>query len=192
MIAGHFGLGLVAKSRATDMPVWAFALATQWLDVIFVPLYAAGVETLAPVAGSHGGYGEVIIHADYTHSLVGAAALSLLFGALSAVRWGRRGAALLAAVAFSHWLLDLVVHRADMPILPGAVGTLPRVGFGLWETPAASVVVEVTLVVLGTLLYWRAAVRHMAGRAHQGRAHTAAGVALLSGLVTLTLNALGY
>lgn len=37
MIAGHFGLSLVAKSRATNVPVWAFALATQWLDVIFMP-----------------------------------------------------------------------------------------------------------------------------------------------------------
>ena len=49
---------------------------------------------------------------------------------------------MLAAVVFSHWLLDLIVHRADLPILPGNAGDLPRLGFGLWKVPAASILVE--------------------------------------------------
>jgi hypothetical protein len=61
MIAGHFGVDLVAKSRAPSVPVWAFALATQWLEVIFVPLYAAGIETLSPLSGTRSGYGEATI-----------------------------------------------------------------------------------------------------------------------------------
>ncbi len=192
MIGGHFGIGLLAKSRATSVPVWAFALATQWLDVIFVPLYAAGIEKLSPLSGTRGGYGEAIIYADYSHSLLGAVALSLLFGVLCAPRWGRQNAAILAAVAFSHWLLDLVVHRADMPILPGAVAGLPRLGFGLWETPAASILVELALVVLGAALYWRVALRQRAPDGRNGRAHAAAAVAFISGVITVSLNAIGY
>jgi hypothetical protein len=60
-------------------------------------------------------------------------------------------------VAFSHWVLDLLVHRADMPFLPGNAGHLPTVGFGLWRHPVVAATVELCLVVAGAWLYWRAA-----------------------------------
>jgi membrane-bound metal-dependent hydrolase YbcI (DUF457 family) len=120
--------------------------------------FAAGVES-DNVPGTSGGYGKAIIHADYTHSLVGALALAALFGLVAARPWGRRAGIVLGAVVFSHWLLDLVVHRGDMPILPGNGGDLPRLGFGLGKVPAASIMVELVLVVAGAWLYWRAAVR---------------------------------
>jgi membrane-bound metal-dependent hydrolase YbcI (DUF457 family) len=63
-----------------------------------------------------------VIHADYTHSLLGALVLSALFGAVAGWRWDRRSGVLLGAVAFSHWVLDLIVHRPDLPILPGNAG----------------------------------------------------------------------
>ncbi len=129
MVAGHFGFAAAVKAKAPSAPLWALMLATVWLDIVFVPLYAAGIESLQPIAG--GGYGEVIIHADYTHSLLGAGVLALLFGLVAAVPWGRRVGMVLGAVVFSHWLLDLIVHRADLPILPGNAGELPRLGFGL-------------------------------------------------------------
>ena len=55
MIAGHFGFAAVVKSRERAAPLWALMLATQWLDVIFVPLFLLGVEHLQPVAGTTGG-----------------------------------------------------------------------------------------------------------------------------------------
>ena len=64
---------------------------------------------------------------------------------------------LLGAVAFSHWVLDLIVHRGDMPVLPGNAGNLPLLGFGLWGTPVASILLEAVLFVLGVFLYWRSA-----------------------------------
>jgi hypothetical protein len=63
----------------------------------------------------------------------------------------------IGAVAFSHWVLDLLVHRADMPILPGNAGGLPLLGLGLWATPALSLALEAALVVAGIVLYYRAA-----------------------------------
>jgi hypothetical protein len=56
-------------------------------------------------------------------------------------------------VVFSHWLLDLLVHRPDLPILPGNAGGLPLLGLGLWRTPWASVVAELALVVAGAATY---------------------------------------
>lgn len=193
MVAGHFGFAAVVKSRERSTPLWALMLATQWLDVIFVPLFAAGIERLVPVPGSEGGYGQVIITADYTHSLVGAVALSVLLGGLAALRWSRRSAVVIGCVAFSHWVLDLVVHRGDMPILPGNAGGFARLGFGLWRVPAASIAVELALILVGAFLYWRAAAAaSRAGDRPLKTAQLATGLLLASGLLTLALNAFGY
>jgi len=193
MIAGHFGLAAAVKAREPRVPLWALMLATQWLDVVFVPLYLAHVEGLVPVAGSGGGYGNAVIHADYTHSLVGAVVLAALFALPALWRWGRRPALVLAAVVFSHWTLDLVVHRHDMPLLPGAPAGSPTVGFGLWRHSTAAAIAELGLVLWGAYSYWRAAVATTRTRepARLRRAHVAAAALLLSGLVTLALDLRG-
>ncbi len=135
-------------------------LATQWLDVFFVPLFLLGIEGVEPVNSTNpNAYGGAIIHATYTHSLVGAALLSGLAGLLAWSRWGRRVGAVIAAVAFSHWLLDLVVHRPDLPLLPGNAGNLPLLGFGLWRWPAVTAGIELLLVLGGAYLYYRSAAR---------------------------------
>lgn len=187
MIAGHFGLAAAVKSRERQVPLWALMLATVWLDVVFLPLLATGVETLDPVGG--GGYGAVIIHADYTHSLLGAAVLAAAFGLAAALRWGRRAGVVLGAVAFSHWILDLVVHRADLPILPADLGGLPRLGFGLWQAPVAAIAVEAGLVVVGSVAYWRATIRQGRGR-RSVRPHVAGALALVAGFAVLGLDVL--
>ena len=156
MIAGHFGFAALVKSRERQAPLWALMLATVWLDIVFVPLFVAGVETIT-IVGRSGGYGAGIIHADYTHSLVGAMALSVVFGLAFGWRWGSRTAIVLGLVSFSHWVLDLLVHRADMPLFPGHDLHQPRFGFGLWRHPWAAAGMELLLVVMGAWLYWRAA-----------------------------------
>ena len=132
MIAGHFGFAALVKSRERQAPLWALMLAAVWLDIVFVPLFVAGVETIT-IVGRPGGYGAGIIHADYTHSLVGAIALSVVFGLAFGWRCGSRTAIVLGLVAFSHWVLDLLVHRADMPLFPGHDLNQFRFGIGLWR-----------------------------------------------------------
>jgi hypothetical protein len=193
VIAGHFGFAAAVKSRAPQVPLWALMLATVWLDVVFVPLFLTGIETIEEAPGTHGTYGTGVIYAEYTHSLVGALALSALFGTVAAIRWGRRTAAVLAAVAFSHWLLDLFVHRSDMPLLPGNIGHFLRLGFGLWRTPVAAMTVELVIVLVGSYLYWRAARQAVAG-ARLGsfaRANLAGGLILLFGITVLALDVTG-
>ena len=189
MIAGHFGFAAGVKSRERATPLWALMLATVWLDVIFVPLLLMKIETLKPVPGAHQSYGGNFIYADYTHSLVGAIILSLVLGGLGGLVWGRRSAIVLALVSFSHWLLDLIVHRGDLPILPGNAGNLPRLGLGLWAQPGLAAGLELLLVVGGAFLYWRAAcdVSREAGR---GRilAHVSGALVLAFGLLVLAMD----
>lgn len=192
MIAGHFGFAAVVKSRERQTPLWALMLACQWLDVIFVPLFIAGIERLEPLPGKPLGYGDVIIYADYTHSLVGALALSVVFGWIGALIWGKRTGLVLGGVAFSHWLLDLIMHHKDLPILPGNARHLERLGFGLWSSHAGSILLELALVVGGALLYWQAALEVVrADDVSPRRAHVAGAFLLVAGVITLVLNVLG-
>jgi hypothetical protein len=193
VVAGHFGFGAIVKSRERSTPLWALMLACQWLDVVFVPLFAFGIERIVPVPGTSGGYGDVIIYADYTHSLVGALLLSVLFGVVAAFAWGRRPAIVLGAVAFSHWIIDLAMHRRDMPWLPGNWLDLPRLGFGMWRLHAVSIAAEAALVVVGWWMYWKAAVQTADRNPPLVRtANLAGATVLIAGLVTLVLNVLGY
>jgi hypothetical protein len=192
MIAGHFGFAAGVKAREWRCPLWALMLATVWLDIVFVPLFLAGIETIEMVPGARAGsYGGGIIHADYTHSLVGALVLAAVFGGVFGVWWGRRNAIVLGLVAFSHWVLDLIVHRADMPILPANIGGFPKLGFGLWRLPLVSIGLELALVVGGAWLYWRAA-RAVAVSAGTGlrRANIAGGLALIFGIAVLAMDAM--
>jgi len=175
VVAGHFGLAAAVKAKEPQVPLWSLMLATAWLDVLFVPLYIAGIERIEPAPGTGGtGYGEGVIYADYTHSLVGALALGLLFGLIAAVPWGRRTGAV----------------RGDMPILPGNLGDLPRLGFGLWQIPLAAAAAELALVAIGAVLYGRAAARR-AGPAAGGRSRLAAGATFAVGVLVLGLSVLG-
>jgi hypothetical protein len=189
MITGHFGLAAGAKAVDVRAPLWCLMLATVWLDVVFLPLLLLGVETIETPPG--GGYGRSIIHADYTHSLLGALILSALLSALAWWRWGRRVGLLVGGVAFSHWILDLIMHRADMPILPANLGDLPLLGFGLWRVPAASVALEAAILLGGVFLYWRTA-RAAAVPTRRGITPTVVSAVLLGcGIVVLVLDALG-
>lgn len=189
MFAGHFGLAAAVKAKQPDVPLWALMLSTQLLDVVFVPFLLTGTETIEPVAGAEG-YGASVIRADYTHSLAGALLIALIAAWLAGRAWGRRSGAVIGGVAFSHWLLDLLVHRHDLPLLPGNAGNLPLLGISWWATPGLSIAAELLLIVAGGALYCRSALKRASAGSGQGggsgvpatgsrsRAAVAAGVAM--------------
>ena len=211
MFAGHFGLAagvkaldstVLSKRRATgtaqsapsrpDVPLWALMLSTQLLDVMFVFMVIAGVESF----GGGAGYGQGWIHAYYTHSLTGALLLATGAGLLSARWWGRQGGLIIAATVFSHWLLDLLVHRPDLPILPGNLGGFPLLGFGLWNMPAVSIAIEALLVIGGAALYFASVLARARGTAtnragERGSALVAGGVMSVLLVLSLATSVLG-
>jgi membrane-bound metal-dependent hydrolase YbcI (DUF457 family) len=193
VIAGHFGLAAAVKSRVPAAPTWGLMLASVWLDVVFTPLFLTGIETMTPFgAGDGKAYGSAVIHADWTHSLLGALVIAVVFGAVCAIPWGRKLGAVMAAMVFSHWLLDLPMHHHDMPLLPGDAGHLPLMGFGLWSLPALSASLELALVVMGTWSYGRAAIKVCdGGGIERMSAHTAAMAMAAAGVVTLALDVAG-
>ncbi|MCQ6557168.1 permease [Paenibacillus mendelii] len=179
MFAGHFGIAAAVKSKSPEVPLWALMVSTQLLDVLFVPLFVTGVET---IEGS--GYGGAVIHADYTHSLIGALLITALAGMFAKRQWGNRGGRIVAGVVFSHWLLDLCVHRADLPILPSNFGNLPLLGLGIWEYSSLSIVLEGVLIGVGFLLYLQSVVKERSSTGWAIVSGGMMGVLLVLALVT--------
>lgn len=153
MFVGHFGLATIVKTKEKTLPLWVLLVGSQLLDIIFIPLWLLGIETIVPIG--NGGYGEQIIHANYTHSLVGTLLITGIAGYVVAKIWNTRSGWVFAFMVFSHWVLDLVVHRMDMPILLANLGGLPLLGFGLWQLPILSKITEAMLVLVGIILYWK-------------------------------------
>jgi len=76
---------------------------------------------------------------------------------LGGVHWWRkrrlRAAVLLAALVVSHWVLDFVTHRPDLPLAPWSD---VKVGLGLWNYPALAFAAEAALLFGGMWLNFRA------------------------------------
>lgn len=157
MTAGHFAVATGVKGLAPRIPLWALMVATYLLDFAFIVLVGFGRESFSPLDATHPAYGQVTIHAPYSHSLIGAALLASMAALTARRSWGPNARLVMAGVVLSHWLLDLVVHRPDLAVLPANAGSLPLLGLGLWRAPTASALVEVGLCLGGTWLYLRQA-----------------------------------
>ncbi|MGH8231332.1 MAG: hypothetical protein ACRESY_05875 [Steroidobacteraceae bacterium] len=162
MFIGHYGPAFGLKGAARPIPLWLLFVGVQWLDVLWALLVLAGVEKLRIIPGFTQGSPLDLYYMPYTHGLPGAIVCSLVFGALVA-GWLRvqrlRVFAVACAAAFSHWLLDLVVHVPDLPLYDNHA----KVGFGLWRHVRISASVEIVLVLLGAWLYARAVPARRAG-----------------------------
>lgn len=151
MVLGHFGVAAAAKPAAPAVPVWAMMLASQAMDILFIPMVVLGLESI-----TMGAYGQGVIRAYYTHSIVGALVIAWLCYLIGKWVWKTpRAAWTLGLLSASHWLLDLVVHRQDMPVLPGNLGNLPLLGLGLWNYPLAAFGTEIVLALIGLAIYLR-------------------------------------
>ena len=153
MFAGHFGVAAVVKSKIPELPLWTLLVSTQLIDILFILFSLAGIEFMESIG--EGGYANMMIYAFYTHSLVGALLLSILAGWLAWKIWGKKSGMIIGAVVFSHWILDVIVHRPDMPIFPGNIGQFPLLGLSLWESVSVSIFVEFLLIAAGSFFYFR-------------------------------------
>ena len=155
MFVGHYGVSFAAKPAASSVPLWVWFIAVQWLDVVWSVLVLLGIEMLRITPGFTEANPLDLYYMPYTHGLPGALALSLLLGGIVAafVKASRgRTLLLVSAAAFSHWLLDLVVHTPDLPLYDNTA----KVGLGLWRHVGLSFPLELIVLVAGAWLYARA------------------------------------
>jgi membrane-bound metal-dependent hydrolase YbcI (DUF457 family) len=150
MFLGHFAAGLAAKRLAPRTSLGTLLAAAQLIDLVWPALVLAGVERVRIAPGDTAFTPLAFEHYPWTHSLLMACAWAAGFAVLYRARTGSsRGAAVVGGLVVSHWVLDLVAHRPDLPLAPGAA----MVGLGLWNSVAGTLVVEGALFAGGVLLY---------------------------------------
>ncbi len=163
MFIGHFGLGFGAKRVAPAVSLGALFLAAQLADLLWPTFVLLGWERVEIQPGATRVTPLDFVSYPYSHSLLALALWGVLAGGLYwALRRSRIGALTIAGLVVSHWVLDFVSHRPDMPL---TFSGTTKVGLGLWSSLPATVVVEGLLFALGVALYLRAtAPRDRVGR----------------------------
>lgn len=151
MFVGHLAVAMAAKKKAPEVSLGLLVAAAVWADMLWPILLLLGIERVEIDPGNTRFTPLDFVYYPWTHSLVMALVWSALF-ALAMAPTVRRPVArlLLAALVFSHWVLDFVSHRPDLPLWPDHA---PKVGLGLWNSIAGTIVVEGALLIAGVWIY---------------------------------------
>ncbi|HEV7670507.1 MAG TPA: hypothetical protein VGS22_18465 [Thermoanaerobaculia bacterium] len=146
MFVGHYAVSFAAKRMDRTIPLWVLFLATQFLDILWAPCILLGIEKVRIAPGTTASNPLDLYYMPYTHGLVAAALWSCAAATayqLIARPANRQTSAMIGFAVFSHWILDFVDHRPDLPCT-----TTPRKsawGFGIlprspsaWKPPCSS------------------------------------------------------
>lgn len=151
MFVGHYGPSLGLRRASGGVPLWILFLAVQFVDVLWSILIMAGVEKVRITPGFTASSPLDLHYMPYTHSLTASMGWAFLLGWLASLVWLRRGGIAVGLCVISHWILDLPVHVADLPLW----GDAHKVGLGLWDRPVIALVLEAGVLFVGTAVYAR-------------------------------------
>ena len=155
MFLGHYGVAFVAKRTAPRTSLGWLVFAGEFLDELWPILLLLGVEQVRIVPGLMAASPLDFVWYPWSHSLLMAVVWGIVIGALYfAIRRYGRGAWVIALLVLSHWLLDLPMHRKDLPLWPGDMS--PKFGWGLWNSVGVTYIIEFTIYLVGVSVYTRA------------------------------------
>lgn len=151
MFIGHFGIGFGAKKAVPAVSLGTLFLAAQFVDLLWPVLLLLGMETVEIVAGLTAANPLDFTSYPWSHSLLMSVVWGLVLGlAHFAFRRRPRAAVVVGLLVVSHWILDLIVHRPDLPLTPWSD---TRFGLGLWHSVPATLAVEIAIFAAGLGLY---------------------------------------
>jgi hypothetical protein len=150
---GHFAVGFAGKKAAPKASLAALLLAALFADVLWPVLVAVGAEQVRIAPGNTVYTPLEFVSYPWSHSLL----MLIIWGALFAGFYrgkpdGMRTGLVLGLLVVSHWVLDWITHRPDMPLWPRG----PKYGLALWNSVAGTMTVEIALFVVGAFIYARA------------------------------------
>lgn len=151
MFIGHYGPSFLAKRADRTIPLWVLFVAVQFLDVLWAPFVLLGIEKVRIVPGFTKASPLDLYYMPYTHGLLTAIGWSIAFGVayqLIARPSTTRASIIVGLAVFSHWVLDLLVHRPDLPLYDNSA----KVGLGLWNVPEIELPLEALLLLGG--IWW--------------------------------------
>ncbi len=158
MFIGHFGIGLAAKKAAPQVSLGTLLLAAQFIDLLWPTLLQLGLERVRIAPGITAVTPLDFEYYPISHSLFAVLGWALVLGLYYFSQQRRqpfatRNALIIGGLVVSHWFLDALVHRPDLPLFPGS-NTL--IGLGLWQSLPLTLAVELPLFLVGAWLYGRA------------------------------------
>jgi membrane-bound metal-dependent hydrolase YbcI (DUF457 family) len=153
MFIGHFAVGLAAKKAAPKVSLGTLIMSAQFVDLLWPVFLLLGLEHVRIDPGNTAVTPLDFYDYPITHSLVGSLGWSVALGLVYyTARRSARGAWIVGAAVFSHWILDAITHRPDLALYPVSH---TFVGLGLWNSLAGTVAVELVMFALGIVLYFR-------------------------------------
>ena len=151
MFVGHYGVAFAAKRMAPKTSLGTLLAAALFIDLLWPIFLLLGWEKVRIDPGNTAFTPLDFVSYPLSHSLVTCAGWGLLFGVFYWVRTRYRAGAIVAGLlVLSHWILDAVTHRPDLPIYPGGS---TMIGFGLWNSVTATLLIEGAIFVIGVWLY---------------------------------------
>jgi len=152
MFIGHLAAGLASKKISNSLSLAMMFIAAQFLDLLWPILVLLGIETVRIEEGITKLIPLDFTYYPYSHSLLMVIVWSMIFGLIYLViTKNRQNALILGGLVLSHWVLDLLVHRPDLPLTPFSDY---KVGLGLWNYPFVEIIVELALFFAGTYFYF--------------------------------------
>ena len=153
MFIGHFGAGFAAKAVDKRPSLGTLFLASQFIDLLWPIFLILGIEQVKIDPGNTAFTPLDFIYYPFSHSLFSVVIWAVLVGGIYFfMKKNLRGSILLGVLVLSHWILDLITHRPDLPLLPWQDY---MVGFGLWNSIFFTVLVEASIFIIGAYLYFK-------------------------------------
>jgi hypothetical protein len=151
MFIGHFAVALAARPVAPRASLGTLFIACELVDLLWPVFLLIGLERVAVQPGNTAFTPLDFVHYPWTHSLLMCAVWAVAFSGLYfLVTKKGREALIVGLVVLSHWFLDLIMHRPDLPLLPGGG---QRFGLGLWNSIAGTLLLEVVLFAAALAYY---------------------------------------
>lgn len=152
MFIGHFAVGFASKKFAPRTNMALLIAAPLFADILWPFFLLFGWERVRIDPGNTRFTPLDLAWFPWSHSLlmdvVWATVFALIYYAITRYRVG---AAVIWIGVVSHWVLDWITHRPDMPLYPGSA----RYGLGLWNSVSGTMIVELSMFAIGLWLYVR-------------------------------------
>lgn len=152
MFVGHYAVGLAAKSFAPRTSLGVLMAAPILLDLLWPVLVLIGWEQVSIISHPNPFLRLQFDSYPISHGLVAVAGWATLFASIY-FGFSRylAGAITIWFGVVSHWLLDYIVHRPDLPLYAGSSRLL---GLGLWNRRWVTVAVELAMLAAGVAIYF--------------------------------------
>ncbi|MFT6868245.1 MAG: membrane-bound metal-dependent hydrolase YbcI (DUF457 family) [Cyclobacteriaceae bacterium] len=152
MFIGHFAVGLASKKISNSLSLAMMFIAVQFLDIIWPIFVLLGIETVRIEEGITKLTPLDFTYYPYSHSLLMAIVWGLVLGLIYfLVTRNRQNSLIVGVLVLSHWVLDLLVHRPDLPLSPFSEY---KVGFGMWNYPIIEIIIETGMFCVGIYFYY--------------------------------------